>query len=550
MRRLAMPLLLATALSATSAVAGNDLALTNPTAYIPPQCYTKTEDASGGVHNPCATCHVRSRAPNYINDPAQQMEWSFAAPARVNRWTNLFVDRRAAVAAVKPDDILAYVRTDNYRAEDGTNLLALALAHPPAGWDAEGDGKWSGYTPDVAFRFDDAGFDIGGDGRMTGWRAFSYTPLPGTFWPANGSADDVLIRLPAAYRQRVDGTPDRAVYVTNLAITEALIKRHDIAIPPTDEAAMGVDLDRDGVMGRATKVVFAFAPLDGITMRYAGRAGALQAAGKAPLAAGLYPLGTEFVHTVRYLDLGAAGDVTMAPRMKELRYMRKIAWQSYFDLEDAVLKEAKEKHDFPDRIRLYDGSAEHGIASGSGWRLQGFIEDAQGALRPQTLEETVFCMGCHGGVGVNDDSTFSFARKLGAEAPQRGWRHWTQGAGLRGVPDLRRADGTGDYAHYLRTNRAGDEFRGNMELIRAWLTAKGVLTPEKASAFRNDISALIYPSPERALALDAAYRMIVRDQSFAQGRDATIAPQLNVWRKVGEDQPTGIVSPEDPWFAP
>lgn len=40
-------------------------ALGNRTAYIPSQCYTKTEDASGRAHNPCFTCHVQSRAPHY-----------------------------------------------------------------------------------------------------------------------------------------------------------------------------------------------------------------------------------------------------------------------------------------------------------------------------------------------------------------------------------------------------------------------------------------------------------------------------------------------------
>lgn len=452
------------------------------------------------------------------------------------------------MAATGREDILNYVRGDNYRDASGGIALAASLSPPPAAWDADGDGQWSGYVPDVGFRFDGEGFDLGPDGRRTGWRAFSYVPLPGTFWPANGSTDDVLIRLPEAYRQRADGTPDGAVYVTNLAIVEALIKRRDIAIPDTDEAAMGVDLDRDGTLGRATRVVYAFAPLDGVTMQYAGRAGVLQSRGRAPLAAGLYPVGTEFVHTVRYLDLDPAGEVTMAPRMKELRYMRKTAWRSYFDLQNAALKEAKEKHDFPDRIRLYDGSVERGITSGAGWRLQGFIEDARGALRPQTLEETVFCMGCHGGVGATDDSTFALARKLGADAPQRGWRHWTQGQGLRGVPDLKRADQSTDYAHYLRINGAGDEFRGNAELIRAWLTENGGLTAEKAALFRDDIAALVYPGPDRALALDAAYRLIVREQSFIRGRDATVTPQANVWRELGEEQPTGIVTPEAPWF--
>lgn len=545
MRRLTLPLAL---LAALPAAAGNDLSLANPTAYIPPQCYTKTRDDAGAVHNPCATCHVRSRSPSFVNDQDLQLGYDFPAPARRNPWTNLFVDRSAAVAATARDDILAWVRTDNYHDAAGGIALAAALADPPPAWDHDGDGKWAGFVPDATFRFDAAGFDIGADGQPTGWRAFGYTPVPGTFWPANGSTDDVLIRLPAAFRETADGRADRQVYAVNLAITEALIKRQDVAIDPVDEAALGVDLDRDGRLGTARRIAFAFAPLEGVSMHYVGRAGLLQDRDEAPLAAGLYPLGTEFLHTVRYIDLDDAGGITMAVRMKEVRYMRKTRWQTYFDLQEGALAEAKEAHDFPDRIALFDGSDETGISNGVGWRLQGFIEDAEGRLRPQTFEETVFCMGCHGGVGVTDDSTFAFPRKLGTGAPQAGWQHWTQGAGLHGVPDMLRVDGNGDYAHYLQSNGAGDEFRGNAEIIRAWLTAAGALTPEKAAGFADDISALVYPSPERALALDAAYRLIVREQSFDRGRDATIVPQVNVWRELGEDEETGIETPQEPWY--
>ncbi|PTM75556.1 hypothetical protein [Cereibacter johrii] len=519
--------------------------LSNPTAYIPPQCYTKTEDAAGRAHNPCQTCHTRSRAPHYINDQDLQLSFAFPAPALKNPWSNLFVDRRAAVAATDPEELRAWVAQDNYRGPDGRPALAAKLARPPADWDANGDGRWSGYVPDAWFDFDDEGFDRAPDGNLSGWRAFAYQPLPGTFWPANGSTDDVMIRLPAAYREDAAGRPDRRIYALNLAVTEALIRRADVPIAPTDEAALGVDLDRDGRLGTAVRVAFAFAPLQGVTMRWVGRAGSL-AASEAPLAAGLYPLGTEFLHSVRYLDPRPEG-VGMAPRMKELRYMKKTRWLSYFDRMDGALAEAKERHDFPDRIALFFGDAETGISNGSGWRLQGFIEDAAGELRPQSFEETVFCMGCHGGIGVNDDDTLAFPRKLGADAFRGGWYHWTQ-KGLSGTPDLIRADGEGDYVHYLRTNGAGDEFRSNAELIRAWL-GDGGLSEARAEAIRADVAPLLLPSPERALALNAAYREIVREQSFTRGRDATIEPQdATVWREVDQDHPTGLAEAAEPWY--
>ena len=380
--------------------------LTNVTAYIPSQCYTKTIDDDGVAHNPCQTCHTWSRAPHYINDPDVQLSYSFAAPALTNPWANLFVDRSAEIAATSEADILAYVREDNYFDADGAPLLMAKLATPPAAWDHDADGVWSGFVPDSFYSFDEAGFDHRPDGSLTGWRAFAYNPLPGTFWPTNGSTDDVMIRLPESYRQDANGAESLAVYELNLAITEALIKRADVAIAATDETALGVDLDRDGALGTADHIAFAFAPLKGITMHWVGKAGTLDKA-EAPLAAGLYPLGTEFLHTVRYLDVTEDG-IALAPRMKEVRYMKKTRWLSYFDRMDGALAEIKEKHDFPDRVAMFFGNAETGISNGSGWRLQGFIEDATGDLRPQSFEETVFCMGCHGGIGVNDDDTLAF----------------------------------------------------------------------------------------------------------------------------------------------
>jgi ATP-dependent Lon protease len=81
---------------------------------VPPQCYTKTQDASGKAHNPCFTCHVDTPPPNYIHDGELQLAYSFAPPAQQNRWTNLFVDRTAAVAAISDAQIMGYVQHDNY----------------------------------------------------------------------------------------------------------------------------------------------------------------------------------------------------------------------------------------------------------------------------------------------------------------------------------------------------------------------------------------------------------------------------------------------------
>ena len=386
MPRLVILLATAAGLVASPALASERLGeeLGNPTAFIPPQCYTKTVDDAGGVHNPCFTCHVRGRAPNAINDRDLQLSYAFPEAALTNPWTNLFEDRSARIAATGDADILAWIRQDNYHDRAGSIRLAETLRDPPPGWDVDDNGRWDGFVPDAYFRFDDEGYDVDPDGNRTGWRAFAYTPLPGSFSPASGSTDDVLIRLPEAYRQDRDGNPDWIAYAINLAIVEALIHHIDIAIAPVDEARYGVDLDKDGGIGTADHVAFDWAPLEGRNMAYVGRAGVLQAGVEAPLAAGLYPLGTQFLHTVRYVDVDDdTGAIRLSQRLKELRYMRKTSWQTYADLEEGALAEVKEAHDFPNRLPIFDGNAETGIANGVGWRLQAFIEDRDGGLRPR-----------------------------------------------------------------------------------------------------------------------------------------------------------------------
>ena len=87
-----------------------------------------------------------------------------------------------------------------------------------------------------------------------------------------------------------------------------------------------------------------------------------------------------------------------------------------------------------------------------------------------------------------------------------------------------------------------------MELLEAWLDDQGQLDDDRAEGFRDDIAALLYPSAKRALALNVAYREIVREQSFIRGRDATIVPQGNVHREVTQDRQTGVINPERPWY--
>ena len=516
--------------------------LPNPVAYIPPQCYTRTSDGPGTpAHNPCYVCHVRSRPPNFVDDVQLQLVWSLPPAARNNPWTNLFSPAVARAVPRSDEEILAYVRKSNYFDDEGHIALAEALRAVPAAWDDDHDGRWAGFVPDVWYRFDDRGFDHRPDGSADGWRAYAYDPFPGTFFPTNGSMGDVLIRLDPVMRQDAAGREDLGVYAVNLAIVEALAKRADVAIDPTDEKILGVDLDLDGALGRATRVAFDGGDGTGATrMRYVGRA---RDERSFPIAPGLLPLRTELFHSVRYLDVAEGGGVRMAARMKELRYAKKVRWLGYTALRAKVAAETIEQRDAHDgTIQIYS-ELERGVANGAGWILQGFIEDRDGALRPQTFEESVFCVGCHGGIGVTTDSVFSLPRKLasraGSRVPQDGWFHGSQ-HDLHGLPEPRGRDGRYEYTRYLAENGAGDELRENAEVIARFFDAQGALRPDAVARLHSDISTLLVPSPERALALDRAYRAVVDEQSFDRGRDAVLKPAQHVHPRPPLQEKTGI----------
>ena len=514
--------------------------LSVPSAYIPPQCYTKTIDATGQVHNPCFACHMESQRPNFINDDDLQIEYAFTeTAAEENPYTNLFVDRREGVAAISDSEIDAYVSEDNYRRADGSIDLARVLNAIPELWDANGNGRWDGFVPDLEFNFDKEGFDQRKDGTMTGWRAFAYAPFPGTFWPTNGSAGDAMMRLPEAFRRDAQGQESLDVYRINLAIVEALIKRKPVAIASTDENQWGVDLNRDGSLGMTDSVVFEWEPAQGKLMSYVGQAKLLQQQGKAKLAAGLYPVGTEFLHTVRYLNVNASGEVSMANRLKELRYSRKDSWRTYAQLSMAAMGEAREKEAFPDRLRAMSGSLEEGVINGQGWTYQGFIEDAAGHLRPQTYQETTFCVGCHSGVGATADSSFAFGRKFGQEAHADGWYHWEQKS-MKGSAEPKRADGLGEYQFYLTHNASGNEYRTNDEVRTRFFDETGQVRATELLKLEQDMTSLIVPSANRARQLNKAYRLIAQEQSYVRGRDATIEPVTTVHRRVESGTPTGI----------
>lgn len=527
--------------------------INSKSAYISPQCYTKTEDITGNVHNPCYSCHINSEEPNYIDDWDLQESYAFSEISKKNPFTNLFKDRTSDVSAISDEEILSYINEDNYLDQNGNITLANRLKYTlPSQWDfaynGTKDGKWSGYIPDCYFNFDDEGFDKDKDGNFTGWRAFGYSPFLGTFWPTNGSTDDVIIRLPSSMMQDSEGNFSKEVYKINLAIVESMIKKEDIELGfEVNEASYNVDLNHNNVIDTTSIIVYKWNTPDTISQYpkviysnyYVGLAKSKLEENTLHISPGLYPDGTEFLHSVRYLGITEdKTNIKLASRMKELRYAKKTSWNNYAQLNNAASAEIKEKDAFPNRLRTITGNMEDGLNTGLGWVYQGFIEDKDGHLRPQTYEETLSCVGCHSGIGAITDSTFAFARK--DNTYNKGWYHWSQ-KDLSGLKDRILTNGKGEYAYYLENNKAGDEFRGNEEIKAKFFDSNGDLIQSEVDKIADDITYLIVPSVIRAIELNKSYKVIVEEQSYIYGKDTHVEPlDETVHEEVEIDKSTGI----------
>lgn len=473
----------------------------NQEAPIPPQCYTQTE----GQFNPCYVCHQNPKPgrENTMNDGHLQIAYSFSDLGMTNHWHNLFEDRAERVAAISDKEILEWISQDNYSA------LAGRLR----------DEGFKGWVPDLenlqwgASAFDEYGFAKDG----SHWVAFNYKPMPSTFWPTNGSTDDVMIRLPQAFRTLANGEPSLDAYRANLAIAEARIKGlKSIGSLPVEEQILQVDLNGDGKLSRISHIT----RLDD----YVGAAAGVYNVEY------LYPRGTEFLHTVRYVGIGEDDAITVSTRIKEVRYMRK--WKDYMKVayQRAYVEEdfAKEHGHLPQYTLIGD----YGLDNGFGWSVQGFIEGVDGQLRTATYEENLFCMGCHTSIGATIDKTFSFPRKVDGA---KGWGY----INLKGMPDAPNVgERDGEIATYLARVGGGGEFRNNPEIVERWFGDNNQPDPQKL-AMARDVYDLITPSRERALLLNKAYRTIVADQDYIYGRDATVQPPQNVYQHIdNETAPT------------
>lgn len=472
----------------------------NREAVIPPQCYTRTE----GQHNPCYVCH-QDKIPqreNVMNDGGLQAEYSFSDVGLTNHWKNLFEDRSARVKKISDEEIIAWVNEDNY-SELTARLNAV---------------KFGGWVPDLknlqlsAEAFDEQGFAQDG----SHWVAFNYKPFPSTFWPTNGSTDDVMIRLSEIYRTDNSGQYSLDIYKANLAILEANIKGlSEISVWPIDEELIGADLNSDGQLTMIEHITN--------IQKYVG------AAEEYFIDTFIYPKGTEFLHTVRYLNIDEDDGITTSKRMKEVRYMKK--WNAFPKGTLARYYEEEQFEKEAGNLPSYTKIGDYGLDNGMGWSVQGFIENKNGKLRASSHEENLFCMGCHGSVGATIDKTFSFARKIDGV---KGWGY----INLKGMPDAPTMGETkGEFLTYFERVGGANEFRANEEAQARWFHENGEVNKEAIQS--ADVYTLITPSKQRAMLLNKAYKTIVDDQTYYLGRDTVITPPKNVYKTVdNNDTPT------------
>lgn len=469
----------------------------NPEAVIPPQCYTKTES----VNNPCYACHqsyeFAEMRPNQMGDGSLQGNYEFSEVGLTNSWKNLFIDRRAMIEEIADDFIQDYVNTDNYQPALAQQILPAEMQLEQLSFPAQA--------------FDENGFAR--DGSF--WVAYNYKPFPSTFWPTNGSTGDAMIRLSTAFRS-IDGKYSQDVYLANLSLVEMALKElHQLPVNGLNETVIGVDLDLDGELSEAVFSIKRQA-------HYVGDAVDIE------LGHMLYPQGTEFLHTVRYIGVNDDGSIYNAPRMKEVRYMRKHLYRSRESLASAYYAEAKDKHF--EKLPQTKYLGEQGIVNGFGWTINAFIEDENGSLRAQHEQELAYCNGCHKSVGSTFDQTFSFARKVPGS---KGWGYLDLHA-LNDAPNI--GELQGEFLTYMQRVGGGDEFRQNQEMLDKWFKADGTVDVDKVLAAAS-LYELITPSASRATNLNKAYLSIVREQSYLFGRDATLTEATNVLHHIDAEQP-------------
>lgn len=525
---------------------------------IPAQCWVET---NYGTQNACLYCHTdylaKMKHGNAFPLGEDQILYSFPSP-NLNKvlWRNTIFpqeigDRLKKEGIALPDrEDVAYVRRDNWQP-------AYAKARTGAGseWLSKASSEFilfPALDPSHLFPFREKdptsagthGF-IDADGfvrdekqEFTGWRAVNFFPY-GIFTPLSGSVSGIYIRLPRPFMSQ-GNTFNREIYRKNLYLLEQNIKNR-----PYRET------------------------------HYYGDAADVA------VARGFFPVGTEFAHPLHYVDLNADGETgarvdgvvdntaetyefpgTRSRRVKEIRYMYKWKEVGIDDIDD----DAHYDH------FVIGNEGQGWVDNNAGWVLSAYIEDRRGALRPQTTEELMQCIGCHGKVGNTVDSVWSFLRKLpgddgwremdygdyDAKQPQRTrlqdyahqnaamgelgfFYHVVVGADLYGVMPREIAAELEAYAvanekslglkhptdaifdDILLKNMAAAGRRSHLlerqKVMRAFVSDLAYLDRDQKTGKSFVKGSLLYPTPETMKNNISLYRKIVLDQSYNLGKD-------------------------------
>ncbi|MFZ7127649.1 MAG: hypothetical protein ACOWWM_15945 [Desulfobacterales bacterium] len=529
----------------------------NENPAIPAQCWIET---SYGTQNACLYCHTdyltKNRHGNAFPLGEDQILFSFPTPdLNTVLWRNTIFpqeisERLKAEGIPLPDrEDVAYVRRDNWqpafaKARSGKGSAWLNKASPEfVMFPALDPSHLFPYRKDDPTGSGKHGFvDLNGFVRdekaaFTGWRAINFFPY-GIFTPLSGSVSGIYIRLPRAFMtDNREFAPE--IYQKNLDLLELNIKDR-----PSTET------------------------------RYFGDAS------DTPVERGFFPVGTEFAHPLHYVDLNVDGETgarvdgvvdnesltyefpgTRSRRVKEIRYMYK--WKR------VGIEDIDEDAHYEDLVIGNEGQG--WVDNNAGWLLAGYIEDRHGDLRPQTTEELVQCIGCHGKVGNTVDSVWSFERKLpgadgwremdygayDARSPRRSrlpdyvqaggsmgelgyFYHTVIGADLYGVMPDEVAAQLGGYAaanekaldlkhpigaildDELMKHMAAAERRAHLlerqRIMRAYVASREYLDQDEQTGIGHIKGSLMYPSPQTMKSNIRRYRKIVLDQSYNLGK--------------------------------
>jgi len=418
---------------------------------IPPECWLDQQD---NTINTCKYCHT-SDLPGAGNDDVDRQG---AFPAQENKFLNVLDPARLdelVPPGTIPADLTGFLGLDNYR------LALQARGGTPEAGTGEGSYK---YFPDLDPE------QTGPDGfANNGWRAFKWKPFE-LAWPRfNGRIQLNWIRLPDQFQRRADGEHDLEIYKQNLDLLVQVVRGNI-----TEGTYLGMAADEKIIPYR-------------------------------------FPAGTEVLHYLYYLD--PTRPDMKATRIKEVRWnIKTVPTEKELSVFGFVSGEEKELS-----LMYREGGPEAAAPYGliynqDGWDIIGFIEDADGTLRPQTAEEMTQCISCHSRRtgGVIDSHFHSLQRQLPGEA---GWTLQD----YRGIYDY--------YNAKLDRSETGEIFEnyfGNAALVPGH--------PDGTIDF--------FPASDQADALTRRYFQIVQTQSFALGRD----PKL--------DNPGFLVNPSTARFRP